>query len=52
MGLEDMKRLVQQGEQLYEERKSKELTKALDMVDAAEEVIFCSSSHVLTCVLF
>jgi hypothetical protein len=33
-----MKRLVQQGEQLYEERKSKELTKALDMVDAAEEV--------------
>ena len=38
MGLSDMKKMVEQGEQLYEERKNKDLTRAVDLVDAAEEV--------------
>lgn len=50
-----MKKLVEQGEQLYEERRSKELTKALDMVDAAEEVgivyISLGSSAILCYIL-
>ncbi len=47
MGFADMKKMVEQGEQLYEERRSKELTKALDMVDAAEEVMYTPCRYLL-----
>lgn len=38
VGLDEIKRMVGQGEQLCEERKSKELSRALGVVDLAEEV--------------
>jgi tryptophanyl-tRNA synthetase len=38
INLDDMKKMVQQGEQLCEERKSKELTRAMNVLDTAEEV--------------
>jgi hypothetical protein len=46
INLVDMKKMVQQGEQLCEERKSKELTRAMNVLDTAEEVrrLFCSFS--------
>lgn len=39
INLEDMKKMVQQGEQLCDDRKSKELTRAINVLDTAEEVI-------------
>lgn len=38
INLDDMKKMVQQGEQLCEERKSKELTRAINVLDTAEDV--------------
>lgn len=39
INLEDMKKMVQQGEQLCDDRKSKELTRAINVLDTAEEWI-------------
>lgn len=40
INISDMKKMVQQGEQLCDERKSKELTKAIHVLDTAEEVYY------------
>jgi hypothetical protein len=42
INFDDMKKMVQQGEQLCEERKSKDLTRAINVLDTAEEVGLCT----------